>query len=157
MNAELLVTFAGGAVLSLAVAAGRERRLREKDVLAWAGVGLALLLGGLPPAAAGVAAACHLSATTAALLPALAALFLLCFGVSLSLTRQCRRNLQLTQEVALLEYRLHILEASFGTLPRRAVWGHPQSGEATLVSGRGMFQPGAPPRAGVLSPVSRGP
>jgi hypothetical protein len=52
----------------------------------------------------------HLSYPAAVLFVALAVIYSFAFSVSVSLTRQYRRNTRLTQELAILEHRVRTLE-----------------------------------------------
>jgi hypothetical protein len=107
MIAECVVPFLGGLVLALAVVGGKEGRLCEGCVLAWVGVGLALLLCGLVPGGAGLTTH-RPSDTSAAALLALAVLYQLSFTTSSTLTRRFRRSLSPS-----LAMRLHVLAASY--------------------------------------------
>jgi hypothetical protein len=108
MSPESLMLISGSVVLAQAVLGGRQRRLREKYVLAWAGVGLVqiacALLSGLD--------VCGLNGTATAVLVGLTALYVFSFAMSVSLSHLCRQNVRLNQEVALLEHRLYDVEAA---------------------------------------------
>lgn len=107
MNAELLMLIGGCGAFGLTVHWVRSRDLREKYAVVWLGVASLLLLCGLfPGLLMGLAAVCRLSYPAAVLFIALTAIYLFAFTVSVSLTRQYRRNLRLTQELAMLRCRL---------------------------------------------------
>jgi hypothetical protein len=126
MNAERLMLLGGTAAFLVTVLWVRTRALREKYAVAWLGVaGLLLLCGLFPDALMAVADAAHLSYPSAVLFVSLGASYLFSFGVSVSLTRQHRRNIRLTQELALLEYRLRQLEAAAAERPAAGVGGRP--------------------------------
>src|SRR5437879_5014164 len=112
MNAELLMLIGGTSAFLLTLYWVRNRDLREKYALVWIGVAFVLFLGGLmPDAIKRLAEACRLAYPSAVLVIALTAIYIFAFTVSVSLTRHYRRNLRLTQEVALLEQRVQELEA----------------------------------------------
>jgi hypothetical protein len=76
-------------------------------------VAFVLLVSGLfPGLIMSAASASHLSYPAAVLFVALAVMYVFSFTVSVSLTRQYRRNVRLTQELAILEMRLRRLEAA---------------------------------------------
>lgn len=89
----------------------RRRELRVKYALTWLGIGSFLLISGLFPSIIMDTAnrlnfsyAGFVSFVTAALL------FFFAFSVSISLSRQYRRNIRLTQEIAMIEQRIGLLE-----------------------------------------------
>jgi hypothetical protein len=101
----------GVAVFLLTVYWVRVRELRERYAVIWLMVAtLALLCGLFPRVIMAFADASHLSYPSAVLFVALGAVYLFAFTVSVSLSRQNRKNLRLTQQVALLEGRLRDLE-----------------------------------------------
>jgi hypothetical protein len=111
MNAELLMLVGGVGAFLLTLHWVRSRDLREKYAAAWLAVAFLLLLCGLFPQAIKAAAeASRMSYPAAVLFAALGGIYVFSFGVSVSLTRQYRRNLRLTQEIALLEQRVRQLE-----------------------------------------------
>jgi hypothetical protein len=113
MNAETLMMIGGVAAFVLTLHWVRRRELREKYAVGWVGLATLLLLAGLFPEALMVLAQrAHLSYPAAVLLIALTLIYLFAFTVSVSLTTLYRRNVRLTQEVALLEERLRRLEAT---------------------------------------------
>lgn len=111
MTAELLMLIAGISAFLLTLYWVRSRDLREKYAVVWMGAALLVLLCGVFPKAIMLAAdRAHLAYPTAVLFISLAAIYIFSFTVSVSLTRQYRRNIRLTQEVAILEERLRALE-----------------------------------------------
>jgi len=89
----------------------RRRELRVKYALSWLGIGCFLLISGLCPAIImKTAERFHFSYAALAAFMTAGGLFLFAFPVSISLSRQYRRNIRLTQEVSLLEKRIHDLE-----------------------------------------------
>ncbi len=113
MNAERLMLIGGISAFLLTIHWVRTRELREKYAVLWIGSALLLLLCGFfPGVIMGLADSAHLSYPALVLFVALAALYTFCFTVSVSLTRQYRRNARLTQEVAFLAYKLHQLETA---------------------------------------------
>ena len=111
LNAENLMLVAGVAAFLLTIYWVRSRDLREKYAASWVAVSLVPLICGIFPDLIKVAAdRAHLAYPSAMLFVSLAAIYVFSFSVSVSLTRQYRRNIRLTQEVALLEQRLRVLE-----------------------------------------------
>ena len=89
----------------------RRRELRVKYALGWLGIGLILLIVGLfPGILMGTANCLHFSYAGLVAYITASMLFLFAFSVSISLSRQYRRNIRLTQEIALLEQRINNLE-----------------------------------------------
>jgi hypothetical protein len=120
INAENLMLIGGLSAFVLTIYWVRSRDLREKYAVGWVIVAVLLLLLGLfPGLIMRVADASHLSYPSAVLFVALAAIYLFSFLVSVSLTRQYRRNVRLAQEVALLEQRLRELEKAVAAGPPR--------------------------------------
>src|SRR5262245_15255431 len=116
MTAETLMMIGGLVSFLLTLYWVRTRELREKYALGWMAVAVLLLLCGLfPGVIMSFADASHLSYPAMVLFVALATDYVFSFGVSLSLSRQYRRNVRLTQEVAMLAERLRRLEASLAT------------------------------------------
>lgn len=112
ITAELLMLMGGICSFVLTIHWVRSRDLREKYAIVWVSVAFLLLLAGIfPNAIMAFASSSHLSYATAVLFVALAAIYLFSFSVSVSLTRQYRRNVRLTQELALLDLRMRRLEA----------------------------------------------
>lgn len=112
LSAERLMFVGGVGVFLLTLRWVRRRDLNEKYAVAWLGVAFLLLLCGLfPVLIKGFADAAHLAYSSAVLYIALAAMYLFSYSVSVSLSRLYRRNVRLTQELALLEARLRELEA----------------------------------------------
>jgi hypothetical protein len=111
MTAELLMLIAGICAFLLTLYWVRSRDLREKYAVMWMGAALVVLLCGIfPDAIKRTAERAHLAYPTAVLFISLAAIYIFSFTVSVSLTRQYRRNIRLTQELAILEQRLRVLE-----------------------------------------------
>jgi uncharacterized membrane protein YfcA len=111
MNAETLMLAAGVGAFLLTVLWVRNRDLREKYAVVWMGVAFLLLLCGLfPSAIMSFADASHLSYPSMVLFIALALVYFFSFTVSVSMSRQYRHNIRLTQEIAILEQRLRRLE-----------------------------------------------
>lgn len=111
LTAERLMLIGGLCAFLLTLHWVRNRDLREKYAVGWVVVAVLLLLLGLfPQVLMSFADAAHLSYPAAVLFVSLAAIYLFSFMVSVSLTRQYRRNVRLTQELALLEQRLRQVE-----------------------------------------------
>lgn len=112
MSAELLMQAGGISAFLLTLYWVRSRDLREKYAVLWMLVASVLLVCGLfPEALMAVARFAHLSYAAAVLFVALTVIYTFAFAVSVSLTHEHRRNVRLTQEVALLEHRVRQLEA----------------------------------------------
>jgi hypothetical protein len=125
MNAENLMLAAGAGAFLLTLFWVRTRDLREKYAVVWMAVaGLLLVCGLFPELIMGIAEASHLSYPAMVLFIALAADYVFSFTVSVSLSHQYRRNVRLTQEVAMLEQRLRQLE-----LAVVALGGRPEGSE----------------------------
>ena len=89
----------------------RSRDLSEKHAILWTGLAFVLLICGLfPSLIMTFAMRSHLSYPAAVLFVALGAIYVYSFSVSVSLTQQQRRNIRLTQELAILENRVEKLE-----------------------------------------------
>ena len=115
MTAENVMLVGGVGAFLLTVNWVRNRDLREKYAVVWMLVASVLLFCGLfPDVVMWFANTSHLSYPAAVLFVALAVMYFFSFTVSVSLTRQYRRNVRLTQELALLELRLRRLEALHG-------------------------------------------
>ena len=111
MSAELLMLVGGMSAFLLTLYWVRSRDLREKYAVVWMGVALLVLLCGLfPKVIMAAAERAHLAYATAVLFIALAAIYVFSFTVSVSLTRQYRRNVRLMQELAIMEQRVRALE-----------------------------------------------
>lgn len=112
MNAEVLMLIGGITAFVLTVYWVRNRDLLEKYAVGWISVAFILLLCGLfPRLIMAFADASRLSYPAAVLFVALAAIYVFSFAVSVSVTRQYRRNIRLTQELGMLEHRLRRLES----------------------------------------------
>lgn len=139
MNAETLTLIAGICAFLLTLSWVRNRDLREKYAVGWIILACVLLVFGLFPELIMAFARAHrLSFAVAVLFPALGLIYAFCFTVSVSLTRAYRREVILTQEIALLEERLRRLEAASpaGASPARTTGRPPVEG--------GPASPGAP-------------
>jgi hypothetical protein len=103
---------AGGAIaFLLTIYWVRTRDLREKYAMVWIGVAAGVFVIGLFPTLFMAAAdALHLAYPSAVLFLALTAIYTSLFGISVSISRQFRRNARLMQEMAILEMRLRQLE-----------------------------------------------
>jgi len=111
LSAEKLMLVGGVGVFVLTIYWVRKRDLREKYAVIWLLVSSLLLLCGLFPGVIKTfAETAHLAYSSAVLYIALAAMYLFSYSVSVSLSRQHRRNMRLTQELAMLEYRVKELE-----------------------------------------------
>jgi len=111
LTAERLMLAGGIGAFVLTVYLVRSRELREKYAVTWIGVaGLLLVAGFFPEVLKWAAEQSRLSYPAAVLFFALGMIYIFSFSVSLSLTRQYRRNVRLMQEYALLDYRLRRLE-----------------------------------------------
>lgn len=107
MNAETLMMIGGIAAFLLTIYWVRSRDLRERYAIGWLGVALVLLACGLfPGLIMRLADAARLSYPSAVLFISLGAMYFFSFFVTVSLTRQHRRNVRLMQEVAILKHRL---------------------------------------------------
>jgi len=102
---------AGGvAAFLLTVYWVRSRNLREKYAIGWLAVATLLLICGIFPQVLSIAPTIGLNYPTFVMGGALGVIYIFCFSVSVSLTHQYRRNVRLTQEMALMEQRVRILE-----------------------------------------------
>lgn len=119
MTAELLMLFGGAFAFGITLYWVRRRELREKYAVAWVALGALLLIVGLfPSVIMWFAEWAHLSYPAAVLFISLTLIYLFSFTVSVSLTHQYRRNVRLTQELAILEERVRQLEKALrGTKP----------------------------------------
>jgi len=113
MNAENLMLVGGVTGFLLTVYWVRSRELRERYAIGWMGVALVLLFCGLfPSGIMRFAIAARLSYPAAVLLVTLVTMYFFSFFVTVSLTRQYRRNVRVMQETAILKQRLERLEAA---------------------------------------------
>ncbi len=111
MSAELLMLIGGTSAFLLTIYWVRSRELSEKYAVGWIGVALLVLLCGIfPEVIMKFAQHAHLAYPTAVLFISLAAIYFFSFTVSVSLTRQYRRNVRLMQELAIMEQRVRALE-----------------------------------------------
>ena len=120
MDAERLMLVAGIAAFALTIHWVRSRELRERYAIGWISLSVLLLIAGLfPDILKRLAELCHLQYPSAVLFLALGAIYTFSFFVTVSLSHEHRRNVRLSQEVALLEQRVRMLEAERETLPLR--------------------------------------
>jgi hypothetical protein len=116
LNAENLMLIGGVSAFLLTVYWVRSRDLREKYAVIWIAVALVPLICGIfPDLIKTLAERARLAYPSAVLFISLAAIYVFSFSVSVSLTRQYRRNVRLTQEMALMEQRLRVLEQMLRT------------------------------------------
>ena len=112
MTAESLMLVGGLSAFLLTLHWVRAREMREKYAVYWLLLAALLLaVGVFPQSIMWFADAAHLSYATAVLFLSLSIIYLFAFAVSVSLSTQYRRNIRLTQQVALMEERLRQLEA----------------------------------------------
>jgi hypothetical protein len=112
LSAELLMAVGGAVAFLITLYWVRRRELREKYAVGWIALAFILLLIGLfPSVLKTVAEASRLSYPAAVLFLALTIIYLYSFSVSVSLSSQYRRNVRLTQQMALLEERVRQLES----------------------------------------------
>lgn len=117
LNAEWLMTLGGVTAFLQTVWSVRNRDLREKYAVSWLVFSLVVLLCGLfPEGLKRFAEFARLSYPAAVLFFALTFIYLFSLGVSLSLTRQYRRNVRLMQELAIQDYRVRCLAEELATL-----------------------------------------
>ena len=118
MNAERMMLLGGIAAFLLTAYWVRSRALREKYAVVWFFVALVLLLCGIfPSLIMTFADSVKLAYPSAVLFISLGAIYMFSFSVSVSLTRQYRRNIRLMQELAIMEQRLRILEHRLPPVP----------------------------------------
>lgn len=135
MTAELLMLVGGVFAFAVTLYWVRRRELREKYAVAWVALASLLLLVGLfPQLIMWFADRARLSYPAAVLFVSLTLIYLFSFTVSVSLTHQFRRNVRLTQEVAILEERVRQLEK---VLKKREA----EAGEEVAVGGRPCESP----------------
>jgi hypothetical protein len=115
MNAEILMLISGITAFAIIVYQVRQRELREKYAIVWLGCSVVLLLVGIfPGVLKSFAEWAHLSFAAATMFFIFGALFIYSFAVSVSLSRSHRRQMRLTQEIALIDQRLRTMENSQG-------------------------------------------
>jgi drug/metabolite transporter (DMT)-like permease len=120
MTAETMMLVGGLSAFVLTLHWVRARELREKFAVYWLILAVLLLLVGIfPQSIMWFADAARLSYATAVLFAALTVIYLFAFAVSVSLSTHHRRNVRLTQQVALLEERLRKLEAKGDSAPEQ--------------------------------------
>lgn len=111
LSAELLMAVGGAVAFMITLYWVRRRELREKYAVGWIALAFLLLLIGLfPSVLKTLADFSHLSYPAAVLFLALTLIYLYSFSVSVSLSSQYRRNIRLTQQLALLEERVRQVE-----------------------------------------------
>ena len=116
LTAEVLMALGGSVAFFITLYWVRRRQLREKYAVGWIALAFMLLLIGLfPSVLKTLAEASRLSYPAAVLFLALTLIYLFSFSVSVSLSHQYRRNIRLTQELALLEERVRQLERQLPT------------------------------------------
>ncbi len=121
MSAEILMQIGGVAAFLLTLYWVRSRALREKYAVVWIGVALLLLICGIfPRLIMTFAEQTGLAYPSAVLFISLGAIYVFSFSVSVSLTNQYRRNVRLSQELALMETRLRALERDLAGRGRSA-------------------------------------
>ncbi|HVW02184.1 MAG TPA: DUF2304 domain-containing protein [Planctomycetaceae bacterium] len=120
MDAERLMLVAGIAAFALTIHWVRSRELRERYAIGWISLSVLLLIAGLfPDILKRLAELCHLQYPSAVLFLALGAIYTFSFFVTVSLSHEHRRSVRLSQEVALLEQRVRMLEAERDAFPVR--------------------------------------
>jgi hypothetical protein len=118
ITAETLTMAGGVAAFLLTISWVRARDLREKYAPAWLAVATLLLLIGLfPDLLKEIARTAHLSEPATVLFLALALIYPFAFFVTVTMSRQYRRQIRLVQEIALLERRVRELESRLTTRP----------------------------------------
>ena len=112
ITAEVIMLVGGITAFIVTLHWVRKREVREKYCVPWLALAVFLLLcGSFPYTLMDIATWANLGYVTAVLAVALTIIYFFAFSVTVSLSRQYRRNLRLTQEVALLEQRLRRVEA----------------------------------------------
>ncbi|HYF52560.1 MAG TPA: DUF2304 domain-containing protein [Planctomycetota bacterium] len=114
-STKLVMMCGGVAAFLLTVYWVRSRNLREKYAIGWLSVATLLLVCGVFPQILSIAPEIGLNYPTFVMGGALGIIYIFCFSVSVSLTHQYRRNVRLTQELALMEERVRALERALGT------------------------------------------
>jgi hypothetical protein len=118
MNAEMMMFVGGVGAFVLTVYWVWSRALRERYASGWLLMAFVLLVCGMfPSLIMRIADAARLSYPSAVLFISLAAIYFFSFFVTVSLTRQYRRNVRVMQETAILKERVEELErlAAAGT------------------------------------------
>lgn len=111
MTAERLMLLGGIASFLLTLHWVRNRDLREKYAAGWMGLAAFLLLLGLfPELIMSFANQAHLSYPSAVLFLSLGVIYLFSLFVSVTLTRQYRVQVRLTQDLAIMEEKVKALE-----------------------------------------------
>jgi hypothetical protein len=95
--------------------------MRERYAIGWLLVAVVLLLCGLfPHSIMWLADATRMSYPSAVLFISLAAIYFFSFFVSVSLSRQYRRNIRLMQETAILKQRVEVIQEEVDRLTGRS-------------------------------------
>jgi hypothetical protein len=111
MTAERLMLIGGVVAFLLTVYWVRNRKLRERYAVGWLALATMILtVGVFPGLIKNAATAAQLSFPAAVLFVSLGVIYIFAFFVTVSLTRQHRRNVRLLQEVGILRNRLKQLE-----------------------------------------------
>jgi hypothetical protein len=111
MTARILILGVGLVASLTTVYWVRKRDLREKYAIGWLGVaGIMLVLGVFPELLTTLAYYARVAVPTLLLAMCLALLVPFTFSVSISLSRAHRRNMRLTQQLAILDQRVRQLE-----------------------------------------------
>lgn len=111
MNAERLMMLSGIASFVMTLYWVRNRELREKYALGWTALAVLLLVAGMfPEGVKWFADWAHLSYGVAVLFVALGLIYVFSIMLTVSLTRQYRAHVRLTQDLAIAEQRIQRLE-----------------------------------------------
>ena len=112
MTAETLMLLGGIAAFVLTAYWVRSRELRERYAVGWMLLATGLLVCGIfPQIIMGFAESTRLSYPAAVLFAALTVMYMFCFLMTVSMTRQHRGNVRLMQETAILKAQLRDLES----------------------------------------------
>ena len=113
MNAEALMLIVSVCGFLVTVYWVRSREIRESYAIGWLLTAAVILICGMfPQLLMKSAEAWQLSYSAMVLFVALSCIYAFLFFVSVALTRQHRRNVRLTQELAHCRYRLSELDAT---------------------------------------------
>jgi hypothetical protein len=111
MTAERLMLLGGIASFILTLHWVRNRDLREKYAAGWMALAAFLLVLGLfPELIMSFADSAHLSYPSAVLFLSLGVIYMFSFFISVTLTRQYRVQVRLTQDLAIMEEKVKALE-----------------------------------------------
>ena len=112
LNAELILLIGGIFVFSITLYMVTRREMREKYALGWMCIATTILLIGIfPNIIFDLSNWARLDQKSLILGFFISLVYFFSFTVTISLSRQYRRSVQLAQEVAILEERLRKLEA----------------------------------------------